>query len=216
MRQCDESQPRVARSSENEMNSLTLPMRCSSAAGPVERSSVHLSGTDGQHKLGLISGHKGNQSGHQMIELSGTETAGPDDGNPPPLVPQLAQVSCITGNIGRKLAGPEIRACRRFGSVLAADVAMPETAMHKDNHMVSGQHDVRPARQTPIVQPEPEAPPMKRRTQHTFRFRVPPPYPGHHPRPGPRFHDIQSGVLIRVSRSIMGIVWHDRKQEAVS
>lgn len=65
-----------------------------------------------------------------------------------------------------------------------AVVTVPETTMYEDDRAVSRQHDIRLPGQFPDMETEPEALAVQQAPHEDFRFRVPPPYAGHHPASG--------------------------------
>lgn len=71
--------------------------------------------------------------------------AGPDCKNFPPHSCESGLIGAVTGYVGVKLGVPKFAASLRSLLALAAAMAMPETAVDKDNRAVTRKHDIRGA-----------------------------------------------------------------------
>ena len=101
----------------------------------------------------------------------------------PPHGRQGSSILLIPGDIPRELAGPELWPGCRCISKRASGMPVPETSVDKHDRAVSGEDEVRPARQSPQVQPVPEAACMQVTTHQHLRSGVLATDCGHHSRP---------------------------------
>ena len=118
------------------------------------------------------------------------QRAFPDHRHPPSEGGQIILDFPVSGDIRVEFLLPEIGAGRRSRCVAATRVAVPETAMHEQDGMVSGEDQIRAARQTFAVQPESEATGVEFATEEKFGLRIPAADAGHHARTHLRRHDI--------------------------
>ena len=88
-----------------------------------------------------------------LSSLSG-ESALPDDYQIPSRIAPRRFVADITLDVLRPLIHPELYVRFGHGRILAA-VPMPEASAHIDNRPRLGNHDIRPARETPVAHPVP-------------------------------------------------------------
>lgn len=83
-----------------------------------------------------------------------------------------------------------------------AAMPVPETAMGKENSLVSRKNDIRLTRQGAIMQPEPETGRMQSTPQHQLRFSVLTPDARHHPAAHFRGNDVRHKLPLRESQGV--------------
>jgi hypothetical protein len=116
--------------------------------------------------------------------IAALQFAFPHDNDAPASLLKQVHITCISRNIRLELGFPEFRARRRVRCVPTSFMSMPETTMDKDNGLVFGQDDIRPARQVPGVKPVAKPSGMQCTPNHQLRLGVLSADPRHHPRPG--------------------------------
>lgn len=97
---------------------------------------------------------------------------------------QFGHVAPVACDILLELAPPAVRVGCWRGTVSAAGMTVPETAVNEDGHLPLGQDDIRAARQILDVQAVSEALSVQESSHHHFRAGVSGPDPCHHSRSG--------------------------------
>jgi DNA (cytosine-5)-methyltransferase 1 len=102
----------------------------------------------------------------------------------------------VPSNICGKFRLPELGTGRWAGGVTAPFMAMPEAAVHEDDCVKLGKHEVWPSRNPAGMKPETKAARVQGAPESEFRLRVLPPYSRHHPGPGLLINDIGHCILV--------------------
>lgn len=108
--------------------------------------------------------------------------------NLPPHGHQSSSIRLIPGDIPYKLFGPELCTGRGRSRKSASRMPVPETSVDKHDRAVSGENEVRPARESPQVQPVPEAAGMEITPHQHLRASVLATDRRHHSRAGCRIN----------------------------
>jgi len=102
----------------------------------------------------------------------------PNSYHPPPQALQSAIVSAVALDIATYFFSPE--PAPRFGPHrIVTPMVMPEAAVYLHYCIVPPQYDIRPARETTVVQPEPKPTSVESPPHKNFRARVLVLYRGH-------------------------------------
>lgn len=118
----------------------------------------------------------------------------PDSQDPPAFLQQSAAGTFIPLLIPPDFRSPEFCPCGRHSEQMAI-MTVPETAMHENDSMVPGKHDVGPARQFRRMQAVAQPCRMETMPQLQLRFRVPAPDPAHVEPPLRRCENIGQGAV---------------------
>lgn len=92
----------------------------------------------------------------------------PNNGNMPAGRHQCVDILPIPFHRAPNLGLPELRSCFREHTPLATRMAVPEAAVHEDDCLVFGKHNIRPAREIADVLPEPKASFVEQRSDCLF------------------------------------------------
>lgn len=109
------------------------------------------------------------------------QAAFPEDQHPPATADQLALLAPVSRGIAIQLVAPERLARGGGGGIKAAFVAVPETAMHKNDEPIFRQHEIRLAGKVLAVQAIAKSLCMKIAAYSKLGAGIPALYVGHHP-----------------------------------
>ena len=112
---------------------------------------------------------------------AGFDLAGPNYKDFPARSREGGLIGAVTGDVAVELGVPEFRTGLRSLLALPAVMAMPETAMDKDNGAVAREHDIRAAGKVPPVQTVAEAFAKQHGADELFRTGIAAFDRGHHP-----------------------------------
>lgn len=172
------------------METLPFPRR-GPASGWLRGEGLYLSIEPGQANFTTT-----DDSPEQLIELfSVTRLALPDREHAPPKCLEAFCVTTVAIDIGRELGHPEIATRRWSRCVPASRMSVPEAAMYQYDRSVARQHDVRTARQSPVVKAESQTCSVEVGANDQFGPCVAAPDSGHHPGPGLPIDDVGQGHL---------------------
>lgn len=110
--------------------------------------------------------------GYCILEIRLLEKTFPYYTHPPAVRSQRLDHPPVTNDILLKLCPPKANIRGRYGRIFASPVAMPETAVNKQDRMMAGKHQIRFAREPCIMQAVSETTRVQRLSQFHFRLGV--------------------------------------------